>query len=175
MGTPISKRNGKYWYKSPFRAEERTASFCVSEKGFYDFGTSEYYDVIEFIKKICNCDFKMAISILKTQYGITSSKYETNEIARILNEQREHNKRYIQKVEKWYTDNYGCICKYWRVCCDYKDIFKGQIQLESYAIILDVLTELDCLIEQFQSATTFKEKECLYQKRGEVTKWLRKD
>ncbi len=163
------------WYKSPFRAEERTPSFCVSERGFYDFGISQHYDVIEFVKNIMHCDFQTAVKTLENYYGISTSQYETDDIRRILREQQEHNKRYRQKVEKWYTDNYGCICKYWRVCCDYKDIFKGQIQLDSYAIILDIQTELDCLIEQFQSATTFKDKEYLYQKRGEVTKWLRKD
>ena len=163
------------WYRSPFRAEERTPSFCVSERGFYDFGVSQYYDVIEFVKTITHSDFTSAVKTLENYYGISTSQYETDDIRRILREQQEHNKRYKHMVEKWYTDIYGCICEYWRICCDYKNIFKGQIESESYAVILNIQTELDCLIELFQSVITFKDKECLYQKRGEVTKWLRKD
>lgn len=114
------------WYKSPFRAEERTPSFCVSERGFYDFGISQYYDVIEFVKNIMHCDFQTAVKTLENYYGINTNQYETNDIRRILREQQEHNKRYRQKVEKWYTDNYGYIVNIGEYVVTIKIFLKGK-------------------------------------------------
>ena len=51
LGTPIKTTSTGIWYKSPFRSE-RTASFCVSNKGIHDFGTGQHYDVISFVSAL---------------------------------------------------------------------------------------------------------------------------
>ena len=53
LGLPEKKTSTGLWYKSPFR-KEKTASFCVSNKGIHDFGDSTHYDVISFVQRYFN-------------------------------------------------------------------------------------------------------------------------
>ena len=48
LGLPEKHNSNGNWYKSPFR-NEKTASFCVSDKGIHDFGSSENYVSIIFV------------------------------------------------------------------------------------------------------------------------------
>ena len=76
------KRTGSnYMGLCPFH-NEKTPSFSVSEKGqfFHCFGCGESGDVISFIEKIENVDFKTALQKLADMYGINLEDYGyTNE------------------------------------------------------------------------------------------------
>ena len=62
---PLVKKGQNYWGCCPFH-NEKTASFSVNEeKGFYHcFGCGEHGDIISFLMKIKNLDFKSAITEL---------------------------------------------------------------------------------------------------------------
>ena len=62
LGEPARRQGDALWYKSPFRAEERTASFEVTDISFHDFGTSEHFDVIGFAERYWSCSFKEAVA-----------------------------------------------------------------------------------------------------------------
>ena len=68
---PLNKKGQNYWGCCPFH-NEKTPSFSVSEeKGFYHcFGCGEHGDIISFVMKSENVDFKTAISELADMAGI---------------------------------------------------------------------------------------------------------
>lgn len=67
----LKKRGGRYWGCCPFHGE-KTPSFTVQpEKGFfYCFGCHEGGDVIKFVMKSENCDFREALKLLAGKYNI---------------------------------------------------------------------------------------------------------
>lgn len=68
---PLNKKGQNYWGCCPFH-NEKTPSFSVNEeKGFYHcFGCGEHGDIISFVMKSENVDFKTAISELADMAGI---------------------------------------------------------------------------------------------------------
>ena len=93
------------WYKSPLRTEERTASFCVSENGMYDFGTSTYYDIFDFTKNLFKINLIDAAEMLAKDFDVPIkneplSKEEIEE----LKEKRTKENEYREKVENFYNN-----------------------------------------------------------------------
>ena len=89
LGTPIKTTSTGIWYKSPFRSE-RTASFCVSNKGIHDFGDSTHYDIISFVEKYFNTSPNKALEILCYDFNISiGNEYETKEILANIKRKRE--------------------------------------------------------------------------------------
>lgn len=68
---PLTKKGQNYWGCCPFH-NEKTPSFSVSEdKGFYHcFGCGEHGDIISFVMKSENVDFKEAIKELADMAGM---------------------------------------------------------------------------------------------------------
>jgi len=89
---PLVKKGQNYWGCCPFH-NEKTPSFSVSEdKGFYHcFGCGEHGDIISFVMKSENVDFKTAISELADMAGI-----KMPEIKQKTKEQIEAEENYIQ-------------------------------------------------------------------------------
>ena len=171
LGQPIRERGHCLWYKSPFRQEERTASFAVSDKGFHDFGTSQHYDVIDFIMNYLRCDFKEACDILERDYGIATNPYITNEVAEILKKQAEDNKLYTEKVKTWYNEFSSEIAYIFRRGFD--EIEKAKqvpnfFESDRYAELLHVHVNIEGLLEYVDDVDKFEDKEKLYQRRGEL-------
>ena len=173
LGEPISRKGDKLWYKSPFRPEERTESFIADDRGFYDFGTSKFYDVISFIEALFKCDFKEAVEILSRDYGLSDNEYENPRIMQYLKRQQEENRKYTEKVEKWFSDFSVLVDKLWQENHECVKALKGRIDLDGYAMVLDREIFLEGLYETILETTTFKDKEYLHKKRGEMPKWLR--
>ncbi len=73
---PLVKKGQNYWGCCPFH-NEKTPSFSVNEeKGFYHcFGCGEHGDIISFVMKINNCDFRSAITELAAQAGLKDPEY----------------------------------------------------------------------------------------------------
>ena len=92
---PLVKKGQNYWGCCPFH-NEKTPSFSVSEeKGFYHcFGCGEHGDIISFVMKSENIDFKEAIKELADIAGM-----KLPEIKQKTKEQIEAEENYIQITE----------------------------------------------------------------------------
>ncbi len=92
---PLVKKGQNYWGCCPFH-NEKTPSFSVSEdKGFYHcFGCGEHGDIISFVMKSENIDFKEAIKELADMAGM-----KLPEIKQKTREQIEAEENYIQITE----------------------------------------------------------------------------
>ncbi len=92
----LTKKGQNYWGCCPFH-NEKTPSFSVSEdKGFYHcFGCGEHGDIISFVMKSENVDFKTAISELADMAGI-----KMPEIRQKTPEQKKAEENYIQITEQ---------------------------------------------------------------------------
>ncbi|MBQ6110745.1 MAG: DNA primase [Alphaproteobacteria bacterium] len=92
---PLIKKGQNYWGCCPFH-NEKTPSFSVSEeKGFYHcFGCGEHGDIISFVMKSENMDFKNAIKELADMAGI-----KMPDIKQKTPEQKQAEENYIQLTE----------------------------------------------------------------------------
>ena len=111
LGLPEKNNSTGNWYKSPFR-DEKTASFCVSEKGIHDFGDSMHYDIISFVQKYFNTTTYQALKILCDDFNInlTNNEYETKKTIKMLKQKREEERQIKQKIEKWFNQEKQRIC-----------------------------------------------------------------
>lgn len=85
---PLTKKGQNYWGCCPFH-NEKTPSFSVNEeKGFYHcFGCGEHGDIISFIMKINNMDFKAAITELANIAGMKLPDYKPKSPEKIAEEE----------------------------------------------------------------------------------------
>ena len=85
---PLVKKGQNYWGCCPFH-NEKNPSFSVNEdKGFYHcFGCGEHGDIISFVMKSENVDFKTAITELASQAGLKMPDYKPKPAAQIAREE----------------------------------------------------------------------------------------
>lgn len=108
LGQPEKGKYGKLWYKSPFRSE-RTASFMVDEKSFHDFGDSWDGDIFAFIERYFSVDFKKAMQIIKSDFGIVDNDWGSKELSKYLNERRKVVSDANAALENWFNTNLNAI------------------------------------------------------------------
>lgn len=101
------KNEGRTWfYYSPLRAKERTASLAVNdEKGFTDFGTGKHYDIISFVAELNGCSQKEACIRIANIFGVNigySQSYKSKIFRQKIQEQVETQ----EKVNKWFDETY---------------------------------------------------------------------
>lgn len=165
LGIPKQEKRNELWYKSPFRAEERTASFEVSDKGFHDFGTNEHFDVIGFMQRLNHCSFREAIDTLSKMYGLTENEYETESIRKRIEQQRLAMKAYREKVENWFKYFLNFVEYAWE---DNEACIKAVgYDVDTLAILYDRQIFLGCLREEILETDSFNDKEIL---RNKITK-----
>jgi DNA primase len=84
--TQIKKNGADYWYKSPLRPDENTASFHVhkTKNTWFDFGIGKGGSIIDFVVLLKNCEVATALDFiennfisLKTQKQIAKTASET--------------------------------------------------------------------------------------------------
>ena len=85
---PLVKKGQNYWGCCPFH-NEKTPSFSVNEdKGFYHcFGCGEHGDIISFVMKSENVDFRTAISELADMAGLKMPEYKPKSAAQVAREE----------------------------------------------------------------------------------------
>lgn len=85
---PLTKKGLNYWGCCPFH-NEKTPSFSVNEeKGFYHcFGCGEHGDIISFVMKSENMDFRAAIAELANQAGLKLPEYKPKSEAQVKREE----------------------------------------------------------------------------------------
>lgn len=111
LGLPEKHTTTGNWYKSPFR-NEKTASFCVSNKGIHDFGSSEHYDIISFVQKYFNTTTYQALEILCKDFGISmQNEYETAKTIQELKRKREEERKAKEIVSKWHNRELQKTCE----------------------------------------------------------------
>lgn len=110
LGEPMKTTRTTMWYKSPFR-NEKTPSFCVSNRGIHDFGESRHYDIISFTQRYFNVDSLRALEILCTDFNISlkEENFNREEIEKMI-KQREIQRQHKENVEKWYNLELQEIC-----------------------------------------------------------------
>ena len=85
---PLVKKGQNYWGCCPFH-NEKTPSFSVNEdKGFYHcFSCGEHGDIISFVMKSENVDFKTAITELAAQAGLKMPDYKPKPAEQVAREE----------------------------------------------------------------------------------------
>lgn len=64
----LTKKQGNdVWYKSPFRPDEKTASFHVNvqKNAWFDFGASKGGSIIDFVATLKSCDVKTSLEFIE--------------------------------------------------------------------------------------------------------------
>lgn len=162
LGYPAREQGNNIWYKSPFRPEERTASFLVNDsRGFHDFGTSEHFDIISFVQRLYNTDFKNAMSILSRDFGIQDDYRISDTVAQYLIQKRQQEKEIEIKINNWYNQVLQKICnelKEW-------ERINPHISGEALEIAYDRQAKLEIYFEYFYMAKSYQERVELYKSR----------
>ena len=116
LGNPDKTTRNAVWYKSPFRSE-RTPSFEVDDIGFYDFGSSWRGDIINFVEKYYNTDYKNAMKILTSDFSLPEDERISPDLKKYLKHQRDEEKRIKQAIENWFRTTLSNLCDklhYWQ-------------------------------------------------------------
>ncbi|MDR1337477.1 MAG: DNA primase [Rickettsiales bacterium] len=85
---PLVKKGQKFWGCCPFH-NEKTPSFTVDEERgrYHCFGCGEHGDIISFVMKTNNMDFKAAIAELAQQAGLKLPDYKPKSATQIAAEE----------------------------------------------------------------------------------------
>lgn len=137
LGLPEKRTSTGLWYKSPFR-KERTASFCVSDKGIHDFGDSHHYDIISFVEKYFNTTTTQALDIICNDFGLSfNNPYKNKTVIKILKKKRQEENEIREKVDSWYTEEMQKICNDIQEIRRELAVLKDTTYYESLAILYD--------------------------------------
>ena len=147
LGLPEKHNTTGNWYKSPFR-NEKTASFCVSDKGIHDFGSSEHYDIISFVQKYYNTTMYQALEILCRDFGISmQNDYETDKVIQTLKQKREEERKAKEVVARWHNRELQKVCDEIQINRKCLDVFEKRCDFEVLQILYDEQTKLEYYFE----------------------------
>ena len=160
LGLPEKYNSNGNWYKSPFR-NEKTASFCVSDKGIHDFGSSEHYDIISFVAKYFNTDNYNALKILCNDFGLSLlNQHESKKTIQQLKIKRQQEQKRKEKIEKWFNSEMQKLCDDIQENAKIIKIFENSSNFEVLSILYAKQIKLEIDFEIMQST---KDKEKLYE------------
>lgn len=162
LGFPEKQNSTGNWYKSPFR-QEKTASFCVSDKGIHDFGDGRHYDIISFVQRYFNSTSYQALEILCNDFNINGldNEYETKKTIEILKRKREEEKVIKEKIKKWFNEEMQKVCDEIKINRRCLEILEKNTNFETLKILYDEQVKLEYYFEILFNADE-KQKEKLY-------------
>lgn len=162
LGFPEKQNSTGNWYKSPFR-QEKTASFCVSDKGIHDFGDGRHYDIISFVQRYFNSTSYQALEILCKDFNINGldNEYETKKTIEILKKKREEEKIIKEKIKKWFNKEIQKVCDEIKINRRCLEILGKNANFETLKILYDEQVKLEYYFEILFNADE-KQKEKLY-------------
>lgn len=148
LGQPCKTTNNGIWYKSPFR-NEKTASFYVSKKGIHDFGSSEHYDIINFIVKYFNTNNYNALKILCNDFGLNlMNKKQDSKTIEQLKAKREQERKQKEIQKNKYNREMQKICNELLEIDKLIKIFEKTSYFETLKILYDKQSKLEIIFEQ---------------------------
>lgn len=169
LGKPIKHTTVGNWYISPFR-QEKTASFCVSDKGIHDFGDSEHYDIISFVARLFNTTQYKALQILIQDFGLMiGNEYETEETIKLLKQKREEERLIREKITKWWLNEFTQTCDEKHINDRLIKIFEKSMNLEVLAILYNIDVKIETKLERLINADD-RDKERMFLERLENDK-----
>lgn len=108
LGEPYKKNGNTWFYYSPLRLKERTASLAVNDnKGFTDFGTGRNYDIISFIAELFNCNLKEACIEIANKFNIDIGYTQNKKTLEILKKQNDEQLKIQAAINKWFEDKFN--------------------------------------------------------------------
>lgn len=167
LGLPEKCNSTGNWYKSPFR-KEKTASFCVSDKGIHDFGDSVHYDIISFVEKYFRTTPSKALDILSNDFNLNlGNEYENQKIIKILKQQREEQQILKNRINNWFYSTFQKLCDEYEINAKVIKILTGKGYTEALSELYLREIKLDMLLDEFIYADENK-KQKLYLRRREI-------
>ena len=149
LGLPEKHNSTGSWYKSPFR-KEKTASFCVSDKGIHDFGDSTHYDIISFVEKYFKTTPNRALDILSNDFNLNlGNEYENQKIIKILKQQREEQQILKNRINNWFYSTFQKLCDEYEINAKVIKILTGKGYTEALSELYLREIKLDMLLDEF--------------------------
>ena len=148
LGLPEKKTSTGIWYKSPFR-QERTASFCVSNRGIHDFGDSTHYDIISFVEKYFNVTPNQAVDILCNDFGLSlNNPYRSQTVVNILKQKREEENKAKEIIETWFDNKFKNVSDELKNTRRLIDVLKNTTFFDALAVLYMQETKQEILFEE---------------------------
>lgn len=158
LGLPEKKTSTGIWYKSPFR-QERTASFCVSNRGIHDFGDSTHYDIISFVEKYFNVTPNQAVDILCNDFGLSlNNPYRSQTVVNILKQKREEENKAKEIIETWFDNKFKNVSDELKNTKRLIDVLKNTTFFDALAILYMQEVKQEMLFEELFDISQDEEK-----------------
>lgn len=158
LGLPEKKTSTGIWYKSPFR-QERTASFCVSNRGIHDFGDSTHYDIISFVEKYFNVTPNQAVDILCNDFGLSlNNPYRSQTVVNILKQKREEENKAKEIIETWFDNKFKNVSDELKNTRRLIDVLKNTTFFDALAILYMQEVKQEMLFEELFDISQDEEK-----------------
>ena len=158
LGKKKKKTSTGIWYKSPFR-QERTASFCVSNRGIHDFGDSTHYDIISFVEKYFNVTPNQAVDILCNDFGLSlNNPYRSQTVVNILKQKREEENKAKEIIETWFDNKFKNVSDELKNTKRLIDVLKNTTFFDALAILYMQEVKQEMLFEELFDISQDEEK-----------------
>ena len=158
LGLPEKQNSTGNWYKSPFRME-KTASFCVSNKGIHDFGDGTHYDIISFVERYFNVTVNQAVDILCNDFGLSiNNPYKNQTVVNILKQKREEENKAKEIIETWFNSKFKEISDELKITRKLIDVLKSTTYFESLSILYMQEIKQEVLFEELFDISQNEEK-----------------
>lgn len=175
LGEPYKKNANTWFYYSPLRAKERTASLAVNnDKGFTDFGTGKNYDIFSFISELYNCNIRKSCDIIASEFNIDIGFKTNKKNIDILKKQMEEQLIIQEKINNWCDYMYNVLTNIYK---EYRNLrFNLPIGSKSLAFVYKKEQYFESLVDLFYESDTsmklllYKNKERfdIYERKGRV-------
>lgn len=158
LGLPEKKTSTGIWYKSPFR-QERTASFCVSNRGIHDFGDSTHYDIISFVEKYFNVTPNQAVDILCNDFGLSlNNPYRSQTVVNILKQKREEENKAKEIIETWFDNKFKNVSDELKNTRRLIDVLKNTTFFDALSVLYMQEVKQEMLFEELFDISQDEEK-----------------
>lgn len=158
LGLPEKKTSTGIWYKSPFR-QERTASFCVSNRGIHDFGDSTHYDIISFVEKYFNVTPNQAVDILCNDFGLSlNNPYRSQTVVNILKQKREEENKAKEIIETWFDNKFKNVSDELKNTRRLIDVLKNTTFFDALSVLYMQEVKQEILFEELFDISQNEEK-----------------
>ena len=158
LGLPEKKTSTGIWYKSPFR-QERTASFCVSNKGIHDFGDGTHYDIISFVEKYFNVTPNQVVDILCNDFGLAiNNPYKSQTVVNILKQKREEENKAKEIIEIWFDNKFKNVSNELKNTKRFIDVLKNTTFFDALSLLYMQEVKQEMLFEELFNISQDEEK-----------------